>query len=321
MIDRFLTYLRGELNYSEATVNTYGTDLREFAAFVTGDKAETLDAALDRMAENGGDGDALAQAVTAADVRNWVLNLADRGMSHRTIRKKLSGLSTFFKYMMRHYGLKSNPVADVPVAKTPRTLPVYVRESEMEEILGEPGGDAPLPEDFTGLRNYLIVLMLYTTGMRRAELIGLRDADVDTAKGELKVLGKRNKERLIPFGRELAEVVEAYRQVRARETGLQTTDTLLVRPDGLPLYPMLVERVVKSALEGHTLASRQSPHTLRHSFATDMLNGGSDLPSVQRLLGHKSLATTQVYTHVTYRELQQNYQLAHPRAQIQKKEE
>ena len=149
--------------------------------------------------------------------------------------------------------------------------------------------------------------------MRRAELIGLADSAVDTSRGELKVVGKRNKERIIPFGSELREAVESYRRVRDAVTG-GPTESFFVRPDGSPLYPMLVERVVRKALQGRAHASRLSPHVLRHSFASDMLNNGADLVAVQQLLGHESLATTQVYTHITYRDLKQNYQLAHPRA-------
>ena len=157
--------------------------------------------------------------------------------------------------------------------------------------------------------------MLYSTGMRRAEIIGLADTAVDSIRHELKVLGKRNKERIIPFGKELADAIDAYRATRRRETGIDRPDTFFIRADGSPLYPMLVERIVKEALTGHTHATRLSPHTLRHSFATDMLNNGADLSGLQKLLGHASLETTQVYTHITYRELKQNYKLAHPRAQ------
>ncbi|MDE5633400.1 MAG: tyrosine-type recombinase/integrase, partial [Muribaculaceae bacterium] len=138
---------------------------------------------------------------------------------------------------------------------------------------------------------------------------------VDTARNELKVLGKRNKERIIPFGEELRQAIESYRQARSRCLGSQTPpEEFFVRPDGAPLYPMLVQRVVKEALTGHSNASRLSPHTLRHSFATDMLNNGAELTAVQQLMGHASLATTQMYTHITFRELLKNYRLAHPRA-------
>ncbi|MDE6131284.1 MAG: tyrosine-type recombinase/integrase, partial [Muribaculaceae bacterium] len=160
-------------------------------------------------------------------------------------------------------------------------------------------------------------IMFYTTGMRAAELIGLRDADVDTRRCELKVLGKRNKERIIPFGQELQEMIELYRTLREKEIpGLQA-DEFFVRPDGQPVYYVLVNKAVHSLLDGRVSATKRSPHVLRHSCATDMLNNGADLTAVQRLLGHASLATTQIYTHLSIRDLKNNYKLAHPRAQKQ----
>ena len=167
----------------------------------------------------------------------------------------------------------------------------------MEEIIDYSNAVSQRIGAFAQVRDSLIILMLYTTGIRRAELISLLDADVDLSSSEL------------------AEAINHYRAIRARDTGHTRPETFFIRPNGEPLYPMLVERIVKQALTGHTAASRLSPHTLRHSFASDMLNNGADLTSVQQLLGHESLATTQVYTHITYRELKQNYQLAHPRAQ------
>ena len=299
MIDTFLTYLRCELSYSAHTVLSYGTDLRQFADFITGGVPERFDPA----------------SITPSDIRSWILSLADSGISHRSIHRKASALSSLFNYMMRNHGLKDNPTAEITLAKIPKKLPVFVRPQEMEEILGPKATEETLPKAFIPLRNHLMVLMLYTTGIRRAELIGMLDRDVDTRRRELKVLGKRNKERLIPFGEELATTIDIYRRVRATATGAEAPEHLFVNPDRSPLKPHTVLRVVKQALTGHTLASRLSPHTLRHSFATDMLNNGADLPGVQQLLGHKSLETTQVYTHITYRELKQNYQLAHPRAQ------
>lgn len=319
LINSFLTYLRCELNYSAHTVSSYRADLLQFADFITGDKRDTFE----------------PLTVTSSDIRSWTLQLADSGVSHRSIRRKVSALSSLFHYLMRHHGAKDNPAHQVPLAKIHPELPVRVRQSEMEEILGEPfhASTTPPPsavppdnaepiaahstgaDDFTSLRNYLIVLMLYSTGMRRAELVGLRDAAVDLGRRELKVLGKRNKERIIPFGEELAEAIEEYRRLRTAAIGTPRPEMFFTRPNGDPLYPQIVYRVVKEALEGHTVATRTSPHTLRHSFATDMLNNGADLVGVQQLLGHTSLETTQVYTHITYRELKHNYQLAHPRAQ------
>lgn len=299
MINAFLTYLRCELSYSAHTVLSYGTDLRQFAGFITGGVPDRFDPA----------------SITTSDIRSWILSLADAKVSHRSIRRKVSAISSLFNYMMRHHGLKANPAAEITLAKVPKSLPVFVRPQEMEEILGPPATEETLPKAFLPLRDHLMVLTLYSTGIRRAELIGMLDRDVDTTRRELKVLGKRNKERLIPFGEELATTIDIYRRVRATATGVQAPEYLFVNPDGSQLKPHTVLRTVKHALTGHTLASRLSPHTLRHSFATDMLNNGAELPGVQKLLGHKSLETTQVYTHITYRELKQNYQLAHPRAQ------
>lgn len=299
MINAFLTYLRCELSYSAHTVLSYGTDLRQFADFITGGVPDRFDPA----------------SITTSDIRSWILSLADAKVSQRSIRRKVSAISSLFNYMMRHHGLKANPAAEITLAKVPKSLPVFVRPQEMEEILGPPATEETLPKAFLPLRNHLMVLTLYSTGIRRAELIGMLDRDVDTTRRELKVLGKRNKERLIPFGEELATTIDIYRRVRATATGVRAPEYLFVNPDGSQLKPHTVLRTVKHALTGHTLASRLSPHTLRHSFATDMLNNGADLPGVQKLLGHKSLETTQVYTHITYRELKQNYQLAHPRAQ------
>lgn len=299
LTESFLTYIRCELNLSAHTVSSYSRDIREFSRFITGDNPDN---SFDPV------------TVTASDIRLWVAALTRRGITRRTIRKKLSALSALFRYLARIGRMTSNPVADIAPARLPKTLPVFVRQDEMAEIIDVDMSPDREAAGFEQTRNALIVLMLYSTGMRRAELIGLLDVNVDPDKGELKVLGKRNKERIIPFGDELADGIRRYREARRRTVGTTPTECFFTRPDGSPLYPMLVERVVRGALEGHTNASRLSPHTLRHSFATDMLNNGADLRAVQELLGHASLATTQVYTHITYRELQQNYQQAHPRA-------
>ncbi|WP_290100020.1 tyrosine-type recombinase/integrase [uncultured Muribaculum sp.] len=197
------------------------------------------------------------------------------------------------------------------MAKTPKPLPVYIRQNELETVLDE----ATNYDDFDQLRNRLILLMLYSTGMRCSELTGLQTHNIDLNRGELKVLGKRNKERIIPFGSELANMMNAYLTLR-KQTVPQpdTVKEFFVRKNGLPIYRKLAYNAVHQALAGRTNATRQSPHTLRHSCASDLLNNGADLFSVQKLLGHQSLATTQIYTHITYRELKNNYELAHPRA-------
>ena len=300
IIDTFISYLRYEQGRSELTTGVYSRELKAFAGFITGDNpANRFD----------------PLSVTTDDVRLWIDHLSRQGISRRTVRKKLSAVSSFYRFLIHRREATFNPVDDIAPARLEKKLPVYVRQDEMQEVIESLPAEAAPHSAFEKQRNALIVLMLYSTGMRRAELISLKDAAVDTARSELKVLGKRNKERIIPFGEELRQAIESYRRARSRCLGSQTPpEDFFVRPDGTPLYPMLVQRVVKEALTGHSNAARLSPHTLRHSFATDMLNNGAELTAVKQLMGHASLATTQMYTHITFRELLKNYRLAHPRA-------
>lgn len=296
MIEAFLKYLRNELGLSALTVDAYGRDLHQWAAFATA----------------GGKHELRPETTSVSDLRLWLGRLSLQGVSSRTVRRKIQALRAFFRYMMRIHGMEGNPAAELTVPRQRKQLPVYVRQDEtmsMIDTMESCGQD-----DVTAVRNALIIDMLYSTGLRCSELIGLKDVDVDTVKCELKVLGKRNKERIVPFGKELSEQIDRYRNLRYG-AGLPTDGPFFVRPDGRPLYRKLVYNVVHKAMEENVHASRMSPHVLRHSFATDMLNNGAQLTSVQQLLGHQSLSTTQVYTHISFRELKQNYQLAHPRAQ------
>ncbi|MDE6174713.1 MAG: tyrosine-type recombinase/integrase [Duncaniella sp.] len=300
LINQFLDHLSHELNYSRLTVSAYRTDLMAWADFATAGHPESLQP-LD---------------VTTSDLRQWIGALGREGCTPRTIRRKASSLRSFFRYLMHTHGLRSNPASALTLARIPKDLPVYIRPDDTARVL-----DDPTPADgFTDLRNRLIIDILYSTGIRCSELIGLLDRATDTRKGELKVLGKRNKERIIPIGPELCQAIEDYRSARdsSPATAISQADPtapLLVRNDGRPLYRKYVYNVVHETLSSEGVhASRLSPHVLRHSFATDMLNSGAPLTSVQLLLGHQSLTSTQVYTHVTYNELKHNYQLAHPRA-------
>ncbi len=297
-IEDFLTYSMRELSLSDHTVISYGTDLRQWADYMTGGKPHELSPA----------------DITPNDIRSWLASLSRDGLSQRSIHRKLQSLRAFYKYMVRRHGLTSNPASGIVLSRMPKNLPVFVRKQEIARIIDSDIDQHEFSEDFEHTRNSLIILMFYSTGMRVSELIGLMDVNVDTAKGELKVLGKRNKERIIPFGQELKEHIEYYRQLRDGTVGYRPAE-FFVRTSGEPLYYMLVNRVVHSALDGRVNASRRSPHVLRHSFASDMLNSGADLVAVQKLLGHSSLETTQVYTHITYSELKNSYKLAHPRAQ------
>lgn len=290
-IDSFLKYIRYELNYSVHTVLSYSKDLSQFVEFLSADK-ETFDAA----------------SVTVSDVRAWVYSLNSSGFSVRSVRRKVQSLRAFYKFLLKRGVVADSPVVDIPMAKLPQVLPVFVREKGMDQVL-----DSPFDEtDFTEVRNRLMVAMFYETGIRRAELISLKNSDVNTDSGELKVHGKRNKDRIVPFGKELGGLIELYRKLRS-EVAEGSTEELFVTAAGRRVYPSLVYNVVTGVLSEVTQAKR-SPHVLRHSFASAMLNNGAELNSVKELLGHGSLAATQVYTHITYSELKNNYKHAHPRA-------
>lgn len=302
-IEQFLAYISLELGYSALTVEAYRRDLDQWVRFTTGGDPAALDP-ID---------------VARSDLRQWVAHISAKA-SARTVKRKISALRAFYRFLLKRGDIAVNPATGLSLPKPSKSLPVYVRPEETSAIL-----DADIPhDDFAAVRDRLILDILYSTGMRCSELIGLRDADVDTVKGELKVLGKRNKERVIPFGPELAEAIDAYRAMRDSSplTSVCRADTsapLMVRDNGEQLYRKMVYNVVHRMLsEGGAHAERLSPHVMRHSMATDMLNGGAPIATVQQLLGHASLTSTQVYTHVTYRDLKHNYQLAHPRAQINK---
>jgi integrase/recombinase XerC len=299
-IEAFLTYTRCELNLSAYTVLAYTSDIKEWADYATNGQPEQLEPA----------------SVTVNDLRTWVAHLSRSGCSARTVRRKVSSLRAFYRYLCSRCGATANPAAELQTARPPKDLPVYVRPEELNAMIDDEISLNHAENDFdeVAARNTLIITMFYSTGIRCSELLTLRDADVDTSRRELKVLGKRNKERIVPFGDELAEMITAYRALRTAGPG--PNDEFFVRPDGRALYRKAIYNVVHDAMTTAGIhAERRSPHVLRHSFATDMLNNGAELNAVQQLLGHSSLGTTQIYTHVTLRELKHNYQLAHPRAQ------
>ncbi len=292
VVQRFLQHMKLELNMSGHTVTAYGHDLEQFTDFLTSRGKRQLDLA----------------SVTQSDVRAWLVDLSHSGDGARTLRRKVQAVRALYKWLVWRGEAKGNPAADVELAKLPKQLPHTMRLQSMDTLLDSPV-DMTSHDD---VRNRLIVMTLYETGMRRAELIGLKDAWVDTVAGELKVHGKRDKDRIIPFGPELARWIDAYRQLRDETYG--HCETFFVRRGGKPLYPSLVYNVVHTALASVGGGSKLSPHVLRHTFASAMLNDGAEINSVKELLGHESLAATQVYTHVTFNELQTNYKLAHPRA-------
>lgn len=239
------------------------------------------------------------------DLRLWVAHLASNGISQRSIRRKIQTLRAFYTYLIKRHGATSNPAAELVPARLPKSLPRIVSSDVTRRVID---ADAD-PGDHKAIRDRLIVDMLYSTGMRASELAGLRDRDINLDTGELKVVGKRSKERIIPFSSNMTAAIRQYIAVRpAAKAG----DPFLRLDDGRPVSYATINESVKR--EFSTETTHPTPHWLRHSCATDMLNNGAGLNAVKELLGHASLATTQIYTHLSYRELKQNYQLAHPRA-------
>lgn len=291
-IESFLEYLRLERNYSEKTVVSYGIDLREFEGYF-----KKVDAEMDFT------------AVGADVVRNWVVHLMDEGRAATSVNRKLSSLRSFYRFLLRKKVIAVNPMAKVVGPKKKKPLPSFVREKDMDRLLD----GLTFEEGFEGRRDRVILEMFYATGVRLSELIGLDDVDVDLSARLIKVTGKRNKQRLIPFGDELAEDLLIYIKVR-NETFPNGTDAFFVLKSGKRMYPMQVYRLVRRNLSKVVTLKKRSPHVLRHTFATAMLNDCAELRAVQELLGHESLTTTEVYTHTTFEELKKVYELAHPRA-------
>jgi len=249
-------------------------------------------------------------AVEAADVREWVIYMLDeQRMSSSSVNRKLSALRTYYKYLRRMGWVSINPMEKVVAPKKKRPLPYFVREKDMDKLLEISNED----RSFKGIRDRLILMMFYETGIRRAELLGMTDSSVDLKAQQVKVTGKRNKQRIIPFGEELGSEIEAYMSVRDETLGLKTYQALFVTEKGNAMTESQVTKVVKDNLSKVTTIKKRSPHVLRHSFATAMLNNHADLTSIQKLLGHESVATTEIYTHVSFEELKNVYKNAHPR--------
>ena len=292
LTDSFLDYLLYERNYSEGTVKYYRSDILELQDF----GKEML-------------GDLTPSDIDAELVREWIASLMDRGCASSTINRKLSSIRAYYKFLLRRGEVVVDPLRKITGPKKKKPLPVFLREGEMDKLLD----DTDFGEGFEGCRNHLIIEMFYATGMRLSELIGLDDKDVDYSASLIKVTGKRNKQRLIPFDEELKFSMQEYVNVR-NETIPVRSDAFFVRENGKRLYRSIVACLVKRNLSKVVTVKKRSPHVLRHTFATAMLNNGADLGSIKELLGHESLATTEVYTHTTFEELKKVYNQAHPRA-------
>lgn len=292
LIESFLDYLRFERNYSEKTILAYGNDLNQLQVFIQ-----------KRF------GKFAPEEVKSEQIREWIVLLMDDGCSPSSVNRKLSSIRSFYRFLLKKRYVDVDPLCKIVGPKKNKKLPYFLNEAQMDRLLD----DADFGGGFNGCRDRLVIEMFYATGMRLSELIELNDVDIDFPSSLLKVVGKRNKERLIPFGDELREQILKYIDIRD-EAVLRTDDAFFVRENGKRLYPVLVYNIVKRNLSKVTTLKKKSPHVLRHTFATSMLNHEAELGAVKELLGHKSLATTEIYTHVTFEELKKVYKQAHPRA-------
>ncbi|WP_280644661.1 MULTISPECIES: tyrosine recombinase XerC [unclassified Dysgonomonas] len=292
LIEKYIKYLRYEKNYSLHTEISYSEDLRQFACFI----AEHFP-------------DIEIQAVDSDIIRMWIVSLMENKISPRSVNRKLSSLKSFYRYLLRIGETTANPAKKVTGPKTTKPLPAFVSNGDMDSILDE----VQESDSFESARDHLMIELFYTTGIRRAELIGLKDIDIDFSNKTILVTGKRNKQRVIPISDNILSQIKQYLETRNSETENQS-GYLFVKKDGQQLYPMLAHRIVTEKLKQIPTLSKTSPHVLRHTFATGMLNNGADINAVKELLGHSSLAATEIYTHTSFEELKKIYNKAHPRA-------
>jgi len=280
-----------EKRYSPHTVVAYKKDLGQFVQYCT---------------EMIGEFD--VKRVNSKLVREWIVTLMEDRLTPRSVNRKVSSIKNFYKFLMKTEVVEDNPAVNIPLPKIRKKLPNFVEEKNLNHLLD----DGFFDDDFTGIRDKLIITLLYGTGIRLSELIKLKDTNIDTDGFLIKVSGKRQKERIIPYPRSINKLLSQYMEKRDQVFGC-TPETLLVTAKGSPVYEKLIYRIVKNNLGLVTSLEKKSPHVLRHSYATHLLNRGADLNAVKELLGHSNLAATQIYTHTTFEKLHEIYKQAHPR--------
>lgn len=293
LVEEFLDYLRFERRRSELTVKSYGEDLKAFEDYV-----------------EGLEGNLSWSSIDADVVRGWMEGMMDKGNVATSVNRRLSSLRSFYRFAYARKKVERDPVFGLKGPKRAKPLPQYLREDEMDRLLAADFWT----DSYKDVRARTILLVFYSTGIRLSELVGLNNASVDYASCRLKVLGKRNKERIIPFGSELKDVLLAYQCARNEAVGF-VPESLFVSEDGRRMLPAHVRSIVVESLARVTTLKKKTPHVLRHTFATAMLNNESKLEAVQKLLGHESVATTEIYTHTTFEQLRKVYSTAHPRGE------
>ncbi len=293
LVESFLKYIEQEKRYSLHTVQAYRTDLVQFTDFMT----TTFELA--------------PEAVTYVQVRDYMVYLVEHKIGANSIGRKMSALRSFYKFLHRKGLITSSPMSKIKAPKTPHRLPVFIDEEKMDLLLDS---EEFFNDSFPSVRDKMILETLFGTGMRLSELLGLKDQDVDFYKGTIKVFGKRKKERIIPITKQLVNQLQEYIQLKSLQNFNNKTDDLFVTNTGTAVYRQLIYNTVKSYLTYISTQDKRSPHVLRHSYATSLLNRGADLNAIKELLGHASLAATQVYTHNSVERLKTIYKQAHPKA-------
>lgn len=292
--ERFFSYLLYEKRYSQKTITAYKNDLLQFSDFL---KSQGL---IEDFTQ-----------VTFKVVRQYLVFMMEGGYSEVTVGRKISAMRSFYKYLLRESIVENNPMQLIRAPKIPKKLPVFVESQKLDSLLDDPNifGDS-----FADQRDKMVIELLFGTGIRLAELIGLSDGDIDSYAQAIKVLGKRNKERIIPMPTSLAKLAGTYVSLKSLQNFDNITPSLIVTNTGKPAYPKFIYRVVQKYLQMISTHEKTSPHVLRHSYATSLLNGGADLNAIKELLGHASLAATQIYVHNNVERLKSIYKQAHPKA-------
>ena len=291
-VDKFLDYLSSELNRSQQTVESYRDDLKHFEKFAK-DLSDSFS----------------WETVDSDMVRDWMESMMDKGNSAATVSRRLSALKTFYRFALARHYVESDPVYSIKGPKKEKPLPQFVKESEMDELLdSQAWGD-----DYNNVRARTIIILFYETGMRLSELVNLDDKDVNFVTSEIKITGKGNKQRIVPFGDELKNILLEFRRLRDASVEVKTP-ALVVSDKGTRMSPSKVQNIVRSNLSRVCSLKKKSPHVLRHSFATAMLNHHVGIENLKKLLGHASISTTEIYTHTTFEQLKRVYNEAHPRA-------
>lgn len=292
-VQQFLNYLAFQKRYSKNTIISYENDLAAFFEYLS-KEYHVVD----------------FKEVTPTLIRTWLASLKENKISSKTINRKISSLKSFFKYQLKMKELSQSPVATISSLKTSRRLPAFIEEKDLDTLLK----NDYFPDTFEGRTHFLIFEILYQSGIRRNELIQLKETDVDKSAGNIKVLGKGNKERLIPVNNQLLKWIDEYISEKKKLFGESRENCLLVNKKGKMLYPKYVFLVVKQNLAKVSTSKRKSPHVLRHSFATHLTNNGAEINAIKELLGHSSLASTQIYAHNTIEKLKEVYKQAHPKS-------